>query len=168
MSIYVCQSHNHVGAVQCPTCVHNEGSHGSHGSHSDVRFKSARPPSSLVVDAERRHDILTKPDTTNGLKLDTGKARFDLVCPLALEEMAKVLDFGSRKYAAFNWAKGIAYSRVLAAILRHTFAYLRGQTLDPETGLSHMAAVMCNAMFLLHFEKMKPEFDDRPKDVYKA
>ena len=100
------------------------------------------------------------------VKLDNDKPKMDLMSAVALEELSKVLTFGSKKYASWNWAKGLKYSRILAAILRHTLAYMRGQTIDPETGLSHMAAVMCNAMFLVHFEKFRPEFDDREKEAY--
>lgn len=103
-----------------------------------------------------------------GVKNDAGKARLDLISPVALEEMAKVLEFGSRKYAEYNWAKGLSYTRIIAAILRHTYLYLRGETLDPETGASHMAAVAVNAMFLLHYEKYKTQFDDRPKHAFQG
>lgn len=104
--------------------------------------------------------------TTEGIKFDDGKPRVDLISPIALSELATVLAFGAKKYAAWNWAKGIPYTRIIAALLRHTHKYLMGETLDPESGLSHAAHIMCNAMFLLHFEKLKPEFDDRPKNVF--
>lgn len=97
-----------------------------------------------------------------GIKHDDLKNPLDLLSPFAIEEVGKVLSFGKRKYAARNWEKGIAFTRILGAILRHTFAYMRGETHDPETGLSHMAHVMCEAMFILHFEKTKPDMDDRP------
>lgn len=102
----------------------------------------------------------------SGKKNDQEKPRMDLISPIALEELAKVLTFGAKKYSGWNWSKGIAYTRIIAAILRHTMAYARGESLDPETGLSHMAAVMCNAHFLLHFEKLRTSFDDREKDAY--
>lgn len=98
-----------------------------------------------------------------GVKHDGEKPRMDLVSPVAAVELAKVLTFGAKKYAAHNWRKGIAYTRCIAAILRHTYAYLAGETLDPETGLSHMAHVMCEAMFLVEYENSRPEFDDRYK-----
>lgn len=103
---------------------------------------------------------------TEGTKFDQEKPRMDLISAEAITQLANVLTYGARKYDSYNWAKGIAYSRVLAAILRHTIKYMSGETIDPETGLSHMAAVMCNAHFLVHFEKFRPEFDDRPKEVY--
>lgn len=102
----------------------------------------------------------------SGIKHDGEKPRMDLISPIAIEELARVLTFGAKKYDSWNWSGGIAYTRVLAAILRHTYAYLRGEDLDKETGLSHMASVMCNAMFLLHFEKFRAEFDDREKKAY--
>lgn len=101
-----------------------------------------------------------------GMKFDGEKPRHDLISPLALDELAKVLAFGAKKYEPYNWAKGIKYTRILGAILRHTYAYLRGESVDPETGINHIAHAMCGCMFLLHYEKMRPEFDDRNKDAY--
>lgn len=97
-----------------------------------------------------------------GVKHDGGKARMDLISPTSLFALARVLTFGANKYADRNWEKGFAWCRAIGAILRHTFAYLGGETLDPETGESHMAHVMCEAMFLVHFEKFHPDKDDRP------
>jgi hypothetical protein len=47
------------------------------------------------------------------------------------------------------------------ALLRHTFKFIRGETYDEETGLHHMAHVMCNAMFLVNWSVTHPELDDR-------
>lgn len=98
-----------------------------------------------------------------GVKYDAGKPRMDLISPFAMEELGKVLAYGAKKYADRNWEKGISYSRVIAAILRHTAKYMMGEKIDPETGLSHMAAVLCNAHFLVHFENTMPSMDDLPK-----
>jgi hypothetical protein len=75
-----------------------------------------------------------------------------------------VLAFGAKKYSARNWENGIAYSRIMGAILRHTMAYLRGERLDKETGLSHAAHICCEAMFLVHFEQVGPRMDDLKKE----
>lgn len=100
-----------------------------------------------------------------GKKLDTGKVPMELLPPVALLEVAKVLGFGAKKYDGWNWAKGISYSRILGATLRHVFAYLGGEDKDPETGLSHMAHAACECLFILHYEQFKKEFDDRFKPV---
>lgn len=97
-----------------------------------------------------------------GTKFDSAKPRMELISPEALEEMAKVLTFGAEKYGDYNWSQGIKFTRVIAAILRHTYSFLRGETIDPESGINHMAHVMCNCMFLIHFNKYKKEYDDRP------
>jgi hypothetical protein len=100
---------------------------------------------------------------SGGVKHDGERPRMDLISPIAIVALAKVLTFGAKKYESRNWEKGIAWSRCIAAILRHTFAFLGGQTHDPETGINHMAHVLCNAQFLVEFEVTHPEFDDRPK-----
>jgi hypothetical protein len=99
-----------------------------------------------------------------GTKDDEGKIPLDLWSPLALEETAKVLAFGAAKYGPYNWAKGIKYSRVFSALLRHLWAFWRREKLDPETGLHHLAHAMCCLMFLLHYEMNRRKynsFDDR-------
>lgn len=101
-------------------------------------------------------------EASGGIKHDQDKPRMDLLDPYAIEVLAKVLTFGAQKYAAHNWRKGINKSRLLAAALRHLFAYLGGQDNDPETGLSHVGHAMCCCMFLLGLEN-RPELDDRFK-----
>lgn len=98
---------------------------------------------------------------TEGLKYDEGKIRMDLLDPYAIESLAAVLTFGATKYAAHNWRGGISYSRITAALLRHVFAFLRGEDKDPETNLPHIAHAMCCCMFILGLSQTKPECDDR-------
>ena len=98
-----------------------------------------------------------------GTKADGGKPRMDLLDPLALEGLAAVLTFGANKYAAHNWRKGIANTRLIAAMLRHLFAIMRGEDLDPESGLPHIDHVGCCWMFLSNNMKTRPEMDDRWK-----
>lgn len=105
------------------------------------------------------------PQLVEGTKYDDGKLPLDLWSPYALEETARVLAFGAVKYQPYNWAKGIKYSRVFSALLRHLWAFWRGQKLDEETGIHHLAHAMCCLMFLLHYEMNRRKyrnFDDRP------
>lgn len=97
-----------------------------------------------------------------GIKFDSNKPRMDLLDPYALEELAKVLSFGAVKYEPNNWRKGIAITRLTSSLLRHVFAFMRGESTDPETGLSHIAHAMCNCMFILWTVRNRPAFDDRP------
>lgn len=98
-----------------------------------------------------------------GVKFDGDKPRMDLLDPYAIEQLAKVLAFGAKKYDAHNWRKGIRKSRLIAAALRHLFTYMMGEDLDPESNLSHVAHAMCCCMFLLGLEH-KLELDDRWKE----
>ena len=95
------------------------------------------------------------------VKFDGEKPRMDLLDPLALEGLAKVLTFGAQKYAAHNWRKGLANTRLIAAMLRHLFAIMRGEDIDPESGLPHIDHVGCCWMFLSNNMKVRPEMDDR-------
>lgn len=100
---------------------------------------------------------------SGGRKNDSEKPQMDLLDTTALVELAKVLDFGAKKYDRFNWKAGIKWSRVISAAMRHITAFNNGEDVDPETGISHMAHAMCNCMFLLNYIKEHPELDDRYK-----
>lgn len=95
-------------------------------------------------------------------KLDAGKNRLDLLDPFALEEIGRALTHGAQKYGEHNWRRGLAYSRLYAAALRHLFAWWRGEELDSETGLSHLAHAGCCVMFLLSYRvSTERGIDDR-------
>jgi hypothetical protein len=100
-----------------------------------------------------------------GRKDDQGKVRLDLLSPDAMEQIAHVLTFGADKYGVDNWAQGLSYRRVFAALLRHLWAWWRRQEADEETGLSHLAHAGCCLMFLIHYETSATDYsryDDRP------
>lgn len=97
----------------------------------------------------------------SGKKFDNEKTDMDLLSPYALEKIAQVMTYGKQKYGRDNWRGGIVYSRLLAAVMRHINAYRKGETLDPETGLSHLSHASCGLMMLLEFEETRPDLDDR-------
>lgn len=101
-----------------------------------------------------------------GTKHDSGKVGVHLLPPDPLIEIAKVLDFGAKKYDPYNWSKGIKYSRLYGALLRHMWAWWKGESSDSETGLSHLAHAGCCLLFLLQYETTRKEFDDRPVKEY--
>lgn len=98
-----------------------------------------------------------------GTKNDDGKPRMDLLSGIWLAGVAKVMGFGAAKYDAHNWRKGIATSRLLGAALRHIFAYLDGEDLDPESGVSHLYHASCCLMFASEMKVTRPDLDDRYK-----
>jgi hypothetical protein len=102
----------------------------------------------------------------SGARYNDGKVPYELVPTHLLENTAKVFGYGMRKYAAWNWAKGMKYSVVIGCIKRHLAAIERGEDLDPESGLPHTGHIGCNLMMLEHYMKMYPELDDRPKEWF--
>ena len=98
-----------------------------------------------------------------GVKHDGGKPPLGLLPRYPLEETARVLDFGARKYSAHNWRNGIGHQRVVNAALRHIYAWNEGEDNDTETGLSHLAHALCEIMFALEEHRTHPELDDRWK-----
>lgn len=96
-----------------------------------------------------------------GKKYDEGKVGMDLVPYDAVVEVAKVLDFGAKKYAPGNWSKGIELSRLIAAAERHIGEFKEGRDLDAESNLSHLAHSACNLLFAIWMIKHKPEMDNR-------
>lgn len=102
-----------------------------------------------------------KHDNSAGRKTDSGKPRMSLINRRANIEEAKVLGFGEVKYDAWNWSKGMKWSRVLDAALRHIAAFADGEDVDPESGISHLAHARCCLGFLIDYEESHPELDDR-------
>jgi hypothetical protein len=76
-------------------------------------------------------------------------------------ECAHVFDYGRRKYAAWNWAKGMPWSVPLACAARHLLAILDGEHDDPESKHPHRGHVLCNMVMLATFEHTFAEGDDR-------
>lgn len=99
---------------------------------------------------------------SEGHKADDGKLPWHLLPPDALEEIVEVLEFGANKYGDRNWEKGMAWNRPFAALMRHMWAWWRGETYDHETGLSHLAHAGCCILFLLAYERRGVGVDNRP------
>jgi len=101
-------------------------------------------------------------------KHDGGKTDWSLLPWDAVEEIIKVLQFGAGKYSPWNWAEngGFKFNRLFNSSMRHFVAWFwRREDNDPETGLSHMAHLGCNVLFLLHYVLNGNKFktnDNRP------
>lgn len=91
-----------------------------------------------------------------GTKYDQDKLQYSLIPPYALEQVAKNLTVGLKKYKERNNWKKVegAEQRYLDALYRHLEAHRRGDLYDTDSSVPdmlHMAAVAVNAMFLLEF-----------------
>lgn len=89
----------------------------------------------------------------------TGKGRYDLVSPFAMQRIALWYELGSQKYAPRNWEKGIPFGRCIDSAKRHIDKFLMGKT-DED----HLAAACWNIMAIMHYQMLgMDEFDDIPK-----
>ena len=125
-----------------------------------------------------------------GLRFNTNKLKWGLVSWSALAPMVKVLMYGAHKYTIFkkpdgtqitgaectpeeakefeviasganNWKEGLKYTEIAESMKRHLFAFIEGEDNDPESKLSHVGHILCNAMFLSYMFIFKKDYDDR-------
>ena len=102
----------------------------------------------------------------SGIRETAGKSPVTLIMSKALIEVAKVAEFGAKKYSPHNYRKGMKWSFFTDAILRHMIKYCTGQKLDfdpkcekcinktckDHSGLSHLAHIAWNSLAILEFE----------------
>jgi hypothetical protein len=95
------------------------------------------------------HDSGKRQEFSTGAVRDTAddKSRPDLISPFALERLGDWLKLGAQKYSERNWESGIPISRCIASLYRHLLAYQQNRREE-----DHIAAIMCNAMFVAHYE----------------
>ncbi len=106
---------------------------------------------------------LTEP-TITGIKHDQDKPMMGLIPSRAAEEEGLVWGMGAKKYSAHNWRGGLTILRICGAILRHTFAIMRGEDIDTESGLHHGAHIRADAGMLVEFHyEGRIDLDDRYK-----
>ena len=86
-------------------------------------------------------------------KADAGKARLTLVPRKIIWAIARIREYGNRKYGdPENW-RTVGPQRYRDAAFRHFLAYLDdpGGT-DEESGLPHLWHLACNIAFLCELE----------------
>lgn len=98
---------------------------------------------------------------SEGTKYDQNKVRFDLLPAEFLFGTSEVLTYGAAKYSERNWEKGMSWGRVFAALMRHMWAWWRGEKLDEETKLPHLWHASCCLAFLVAYEARGVGTDDR-------
>ena len=100
-------------------------------------------------------------DKAGGVKHDTGKAPIHLIPYEAIEMIAMALGYGAKKYGEYNFRKGILWSRIFSAMMRHAWAFWRGEDNDPESGLPHLAHLGACVVMLISMVVNRKDLDDR-------
>lgn len=90
-------------------------------------------------------------------------ARFELIPPVPLAVVAEVYGRGAEKYADRNWERGVDWSLMFGAMMRHMWLWWAGETNDEESGLNHLGHAAFHVLGLLQLADTHPGLDDRPK-----
>jgi hypothetical protein len=117
----------------------------------------------MILGAVQRLQQRASDPQAEGRKDDTGKARYDLIPGDALDALAAVYSLGAAKYESRNWERGMRWGRVFAAMMRHAWAWWRGERNDPTDGQHHLASVAWCAFALLAYDLRGIGADDRPR-----
>ena len=96
-----------------------------------------------------------------GMRFNNSKPKWSLVPQSSLIPMVRVLEFGATKYEPFNWMKGLSVTEICESLKRHLDAFMEGEDNDPESGLSHIGHIQCNALFLSWMMENRKDLDDR-------
>lgn len=92
-------------------------------------------------------------------KFDNGKPMYHLFPVEVHEQVIQGFTYGATKYGESedgspNWRKGNGHNpnRLLSAAYRHIAEYRKGNKNDPENGLPHLTAAICNLVMLQDLE----------------
>lgn len=102
----------------------------------------------------------------SGSKYDGGKPRYDLLPPEAMDALAELYGLGAKKYGDRNWEEGFKWGRLFAAMLRHSWAWWRGEKYDQADGQHHLISVAWNA-FALYIHELRGLGEDDRKLIKK-
>lgn len=91
------------------------------------------------------------------------KAQLWLIPPAASISLAEALTDGARKYQPYNWReKGVRTSVYLSAAQRHILAFLDGEDVAADSGVSHLGHAMACFAIVLDSMAQGNVVDDRP------
>ncbi len=101
----------------------------------------------------------------NGAKrFNEGKLRWDLLPLPATDEVVRVFTNGANKYDPWNWYRGMKYSTSYNSGTRHRTDWWKGENIDKESGLPHLAHSIVNDLFNLTYQlEKRKNIDDRIK-----
>lgn len=94
----------------------------------------------------------------------------DLKVPLALVPssaliwMGRAFKEGARKYGPYNWREKAVETMTYAnATLRHLYAWIDGEDVDPESGMPHLGLAMASLAIIADATETGCSIDTRPK-----
>ena len=110
----------------------------------------------MLQNGDEVHVVDPETGGAKGSKL----AQFSLIPAEFLWALAEHFGIGVNKYERNNYLRGYRWSLSYDALQRHLHQWLMGETIDPETGSSHLIAAAWHCCALFIFEKRGIGTDD--------
>ena len=106
-----------------------------------------------------RSKLFTESQKLQEAKADAGKTRLSLVPTQIIYDIARVREYGDKKYGSTDNWKTVEKQRYVDAMYRHFLCFVEDPlSVDEESGLPHLWHMECNAAFLS--EMYKADFRD--------
>jgi hypothetical protein len=126
-------------------------------------YKSTQQNLSVTFPAETSiaGQTAVNPKTAAGAKKPS---LFSVIPTAALLHLGEVMRVGAKKYGPFNWRETpVPAETYVDAIGRHLLSWQDGESVDPESGMSHLAHIMASCAILIDAEENQMLHDDRPR-----
>lgn len=102
---------------------------------------------------------LSNPKDSCGIK----KVPFSTISAPVIAEIGLAMLEGARKYRRHNYrAIGVRASVYIDALMRHVTAWWEGESIDPDSGLSHLVKAAACLVVLRDAQILDKMVDDRP------
>lgn len=140
----------------CIACPNRDEGYGTYPTTTatDHTTMTGRQETDHFADANK----MVAGSSSDTAKADAGKPRPTLVPVSLIEAVTAIREYGCRKYHdPENWRQ-VEPQRYRDALYRHWLAYLRGELLDPESGLPHLWHMVTNGAFLIEMEANPDDF----------
>lgn len=85
---------------------------------------------------------------------DVNGLRYDLISPVGLEAVAKVMAKGAQTHGAHNWLKGIAVHDNICHAIHHFYRFLSGDRSE-----DHLGNATARGLMAIHSDKMWPHLN---------
>lgn len=124
------------------------------GEYDNEGFEAAMKTMKNIYD--KKHKMMKDSNDQESIKNDfkDDKLRWDLLPMEEIEDIVRVYHAGAKKYGPNNWQNlEDGFERYRAACARHIMAYMKGERMDDETNVHHLAAAAWNVIAMLYYDK---------------
>ena len=119
-----------------------------------LSFDSKGEPIDTVKELVEKMSYISQQEFDQEIKADNGKPQCRLVPSEIVRCVARIREYGLKKYGDKESWKSVSIERYQDAMYRHLLAYIENPTgVDEESGLPHLWHLACNVAFLCELHK---------------